>query len=187
MFGKLISKFFSGVCARVRVCVADASHYTLRDMADELTTKVQPESLKKPGFAMIQGMPCRIAEINHKPKATANGNKRLHLVGHHIDTGKKYEDTLNLTAGFHGIDVPVTQKVSYTLLDVDTSTGFLSLLTESGETKEDVGLSKAEDGKAFDEIGQSLLERFEAGESLKVHVLTIMGKDIVDGVVRDTD
>jgi translation initiation factor 5A len=156
-------------------------------MAEELTTKVQADALKKPGFAMIQGMPCRIVEINHKPKATANGNKRLHLVGHHIDTGKKYEDTLNLSAGFHGIDVPVTSKVTYTLLDVDSSTGFLSLLTESGDTKEDVGLCKGEDGKGFDEVGQGLLERFEAGESLKVHVLSIMGKDIVDGVVRDTD
>ena len=153
---------------------------------DELTTKIMPEALKKPGFAMIQGMPCRISEINHKPKATANGNKRLHLVGHHIDTGKKYEDTLNLTAGFHGIDVPVTVKAAYTLLDVDTSSGFLSLLTEGGDTKEDVGLSKAEDGE-FDAIGKELLQRFEAGESLKVHVLTIMGKDIVENVVRDTD
>ena len=156
-------------------------------MAEELTTKVQPDALKKPGFAMIQGMTCRIAEINHKPKATANGNKRLHLVGHHIDTGKKYEDTLNLSAGFHGIDVPLTSKATYTLLDVDSSTGFLSLLTESGDTKEDVGLCKAEDGEGFDAVGQGLLERFETGESLKVHVLSIMGKDIVDGVVRDTD
>lgn len=183
-------------------------------MAEELTTKIMPEALKKPGFAMsepshfanilvpnaylpathirncsatVQGMPCRISEINHKPKATANGNKRLHLVGHHIDTGKKYEDTLNLTAGFHGIDVPVTNKASYTLLDVDTSSGFLSLLTDGGDTKEDVGLSKAEDGKEFDAIGKELIQRFEAGESLKVHVLSIMGKDIVEGCVRDAD
>jgi translation initiation factor 5A len=157
-------------------------------MAEELTTKITPEALKKPGFAMIQGMPCRISEINHKPKATANGNKRLHLVGHHIDTGKKYEDTLNLSAGFHGIDVPLTQKAAYTLLDVDASSGFLSLLTEGGDTKEDVGLSRAaEEEGGFDAIGRELLQRFEAGESLKVHVLTIMGKDIVENVVRDAD
>ena len=63
-------------------------------MADDQITKVQPDALKKPGFAIIQGMPCRIAEINHKPKATANGNKRLHLVGTHIHTGKKYDNLL---------------------------------------------------------------------------------------------
>ena len=153
---------------------------------DSLVGKVQPDALKKPGFAIIQGMPCRITEINHKPKATANGNKRLHLVGMHIDTGKKYEDTLNLTAGFHGIDVPITTKASYTLCDIDTATGFLSLLTDDGNTKEDVKLSRSEDG-SFDAVGSEVVQRFDDGESLKVSVLSIMGKDIVDGVTKDTD
>ena len=142
-------------------------------------TKVQPDALKKPGFAMIQDMPCRITELNHKPQATANGNKKLHLVGTHIHTGKKYQDTLNLTAGFHGIDVPVTSKAVFTLCDVDSSTGFLSLLTDEGETKEDVSLSRGDDGE-FDSQGAEILQLFEDGESLRITVLSIMGKDIVD-------
>ena len=154
---------------------------------DDTVTKVQADALKKPGFAIIQGMPCRIAEINHKPKATANGNKRLHLVGTHIYTGKKYEDTLNLTAGFHGIDVPVTSKASYALCDVDAETGFLSLLTDDGETKEDVALARAGEDSSFDDLGKEIIKRFEDGEALKVTVLTIMGKDIVEEVRRDTD
>ena len=155
---------------------------------DELITKVQPDALKKPGFAMIQGMCCRITEINHKPKATANGNKRLHLVGTELSSGKKYEDTLNLTAGFHGIDVPVTSKAAFALCDVDAGTGFLSLLTDSGDTKEDVALSRAGDGSgSFDALGEEIKQRFEDGEALKVTVLSIMGNDIVDGVSKDTD
>ena len=153
----------------------------------ELVTSVQPDALKKPGFAMIQDAPCRIPEINHKPKATANGNKRLHLVGTHIHTGKKYEDTLNLSAGFHGINVPVTSKATFALCDVDTSTGFLSLLTDDGGTKEDVSLTHAEDGGGFDALGAEVVQRFEAGESLKVTVLSIMGQDMVDGVAKDMD
>ena len=138
----------------------------------ELVTSVQPDALKKPGFAMIQDVPCRITEINHKPKATANGNKRLHLVGTHIHTGKKYEDTLNLSAGFHGVPVPVTSKATFALCDVDSRTGFISLLTDDGETKEDVSLTRAEDGAAFDALGAEVLARFEAGESLKVSSTT---------------
>ena len=68
-------------------------------MSEELVVKVPPEAVKKPGFCMIQGNPCKITELTNLPKATANGNKRLRLVGNHIFTGKKYEDTLNLTAG----------------------------------------------------------------------------------------
>ena len=153
---------------------------------DDLVVKVQPEEVKKPGFAMIRGMPCRLTEVSHLPKATANGNKRCHLVGMHVFTGKKYDDTINCTAGFHGIDVPVTSRASYTLLDVDESTGFLSLLTDSGDTKEDATLSRADDG-AFDSVGAECVRRFEEGESLKVSVLTIMGKDVVVEVSKDTD
>ena len=151
----------------------------------ELTTKVQPEELKKSGYAMIRDQPCKLIEVNHLPKATANGNKRVQLIGLHIFTGKKYEDTINCSAGFHGIEVPITSKTSYTLLDVDASTGFLSLLTDSNETKEDAALSRAEDGE-FDSVGVECVQRFDEGEALKVMVLTIMGKDIVIEVSKDT-
>ena len=164
----------------------DRESRVVRSRMEELVARVQPDALKKPGFAIIQDVPCRITEINHKPKATANGNKRLHLVGTHIHTGKKYEDTLNLSAGFHGINVPVTSKATFALCDVDASTGFLSLLTDDGETKEDVSLTRAEDG-GFDALGAEVVQRFEAGESLKVTVLSIMGQDMVDGVAKDMD
>ena len=71
------------------------------------------------------------------------------------------------------------------LLDVDLSTGFLSLLTDGGETKEDAALGRADDGKAFDDIGADIVRRFEADEPLTVTVLTIMGKDIVVDVSKD--
>jgi len=45
------------------------------------TTKVQPEELKKNGYAMIKGNPCRLLEVTQLPKATANGNKRVQLIG----------------------------------------------------------------------------------------------------------
>ena len=154
---------------------------------DEMVTKVQPEALRKPGYCMIQGNPCKISEIVHIPKATANGNKRVRLVGNHVFSGKKYEDTLNCTAGFHGIDVPVTHKSWYSLLDVDTGSGFLSLMMDSGDTKEDASLGRAEDGEAFDDVGQEIVRRFQADEALKVAVLSIMGKDLVVEVSKDTD
>ena len=110
----------------------------------------------------------------------------MKIVGTHIFTGKKYEDTLNLTAGFRGIDVPVTSKSWYALVDVDVRSGDLSLMTESSEPKEDVTLCRTEDG-AFDEIGSEVVQRFNADEALKVAVLSIMGKELVVEVSKDTD
>ena len=151
---------------------------------DEQIIKAPPEAVKKGGYCMIRGMPCKLEICEVLPKATANGNKRLHIRGPNVFTGKLYEDTLNLTAGFHGIDVPVTVKAQYSLMDVDSDTGFLSLLTDSGDCKEDVGLVKIEDG-SFDELGQEVISKFEAGEALKLTVLSILGKDV--GIACDVD
>ena len=109
------------------------------------------------------------------------------------------EDTINLTAGFHGIDVPVTTKATYSLLDCDADTGFLSLLTEGGDCKEDVSLVMNNDGEdmtssrgvtnggtTFDDMGTEVLRRFEEGESLKLTVLSLLGKDIVVACETDT-
>ena len=152
---------------------------------DEQIIKAPPEAVKKGGYCMIRGMPCKLEICEVLPKATANGNKRLHIRGPNVFTGKPYEDTLNLTAGFHGIDVPVTIKAQYSLMDVDSDTGFLSLLTDSGDCKEDVGLVKNEDG-SFDELGQEVISEFEAGEALKLTVLSILGKDVVIACDVDT-
>jgi len=152
----------------------------------ELVVKVQPEDLKKGGYALIRGQVCKLTEVNHLPKATANGNKRVQLVGLHVESGKKYEDTINCTAGFHGIDAPVTSKQQFTLLDVDQTSGDLSLLLPSGETKDDVSLSRAEDG-AFDAVGSECARRFDAGESLAVTVLSLMGKEYVVEVTTDSE
>ena len=152
---------------------------------DEQIIKAPPEAVKKGGYCMIRGMPCKLEICEVLPKATANGNKRLHIRGPNVFTGKLYEDTLNLTAGFHGIYVPVTVKAQYSLMDVDSDTGFLSLLTDSGDCKEDVGLVKNEDG-SFDELGQEVISKFEAGEALKLTVLSILGKDVVIACDVDT-
>jgi translation initiation factor 5A len=152
---------------------------------DEQIIKAPPEAVKKGGYCMIRGMPCKLEICEVLPKATANGNKRLHIRGPNVFTGKLYEDTLNLTAGFHGIDVPVTVKAQYSLMDVDSDTGFLSLLTDSGDCKEDVGLVKIEDG-SFDGLGQEVISKFEAGEALKLTVLSILGKDVVIACDVDT-
>ena len=59
-------------------------------------------TVKKPGYVMIKGMPCKIGEVTLKAKATSKGNDRLYVAGHHWKTGKKYEDTINLTGGTEG-------------------------------------------------------------------------------------
>ena len=173
---------FPGENTRVNIIFEGAA-----EMAeDEQIIKVQPEAVKKGAYCFIRGNPCKLEICEVLPKATANGNKRLHIKGPHVFTGKHYEDTLNLSAGFHGIDVPVTTKAQYSLMDVDSETGFLSLLTDSGDCKEDVGLVKNDEDGSFDELGIEVIGKFDAGESLKLTVLSLLGKDVVVACDVDT-
>ena len=81
---------------------------------EDKTVSVEVKSLKKGGFCMIRDQPCKIIEMTQKPKATSKGNDRIHLVGVHMSTGKKYEDTLLATLP---IDQILVTRETYDLLD----------------------------------------------------------------------
>ena len=47
-------------------------------MSEAELIQVQPDELKKQGYAMIRGMPCRLSEVNNLPKVCAA--TALHLL-----------------------------------------------------------------------------------------------------------
>eukprot|EP00656_Telonema_subtile_P058536 TRINITY_DN9943_c0_g1_i1.p1 TRINITY_DN9943_c0_g1~~TRINITY_DN9943_c0_g1_i1.p1 ORF type:complete len:175 (-),score=72.42 TRINITY_DN9943_c0_g1_i1:356-880(-) len=158
----------------------------LRMADDELVMKVGPGDVKKGGYAMIRGMPCKLFEVEQVKLSTAGGNKKLRLFGYHVFSGKKYEDTINTTAGFHGIDVPVTSSSKYVLCDVDPESGFLTLMDDSGEMYEAAKLG----GEApdFDEVGQEVIRLFEEDDGeYSVTVLSIMNTEIAVEIKRNGD
>ena len=87
--------------------------------------EVEVQSLKKGNFAFIRSQPCRITEVTKKPKASVKGNERIYIVGLHVDTGKKYEDTLLATLR---IDEILVNKSEYSVLDVDGRSGCVSVM-----------------------------------------------------------
>ena len=82
------------------------------------------------------------------------------------------------------IKVPAVTKDEYTVMDVDASSGIVSVLTASGDVKDDLNLPKsAENPNVLDEIGELLAKKFEAGEEVKVAVLGILGQEKIIEVV----
>ena len=68
---------------------------------------------------MIKGQPCKVVDLIPKVKGTGpTANDRVTIKGTHVFTGKKMEDVHNLTQQPH-IEVPVSSKSQYTLLDID--------------------------------------------------------------------
>jgi translation initiation factor 5A len=93
----------------------------------------QCSSLRKNGFAMLKGHPCKIVDMSTS-KTGKHGHAKVHLVGLDIFDNKKYEENSPST---HNMDVPLVKRVEYQLNGVSDD-GYFSLMEEDGSMKEDI-------------------------------------------------
>lgn len=147
----------------------DAQHEHTFESADagaSTTFPMQCSALRKNGHVVIKGRPCKIVEMSTS-KTGKHGHAKVHLVAIDIFTGKKLED---LCPSTHNMDVPNVSRKEYQLLDISDD-GFLNLMADDGETKDDV---KNPGG----EIGEKLNRLFNVeSKDTNVVVLTAMGEE----------
>merc|ERR1712198_392519 len=127
----------------------------------------QCSSLRKNGFVVIKGRPCKIVEMSTS-KTGKHGHAKVHMVGIDLFTGKKYEDICPST---HNMDVPVVKRANYQLIDI-TDDGFVSLMADSGEIREDIK-------KPESDLGAAIQKDYDEGKELLVTVLGAMGEELV--------
>lgn len=147
----------------------DSQHDHTFESADagaSTTFPMQCSALRKNGFVVIKGRPCKIVDMSTS-KTGKHGHAKVHLVAIDIFTGKKLED---LCPSTHNMDVPNVTRREYQLIDISDD-GFLSLMTDDGVTKDDV---KLPDG----EIGEKITKLFKVDEKdTNVVILTAMGEE----------
>jgi len=184
---------------------APAHHPALRAMSggdDEPTfetgdagsSHVYPQQageLRKGSHVMIKGHACKVTEITTS-KTGKHGHAKAHIIALDIFTGKKYED---LCPASHNVEVPFVKRTEYQVLTADPNSGEVSLLTESGETKDDLTLpDRVEIGEPTDDdkkLSQALVDvvdKFvDKGEKdVMAIVLDAIGKEkIVDYKLKE--
>lgn len=113
----------------------DAVEYQGGSSNASSTYPMQCSALRKNGHVMIKGRPCKIVEMSTS-KTGKHGHAKVHLVGIDIFNGKRYED---LCPSTHNIDVPNVSRIDFQLIDISDD-GFVSLMTDKGETRDDLKL-----------------------------------------------
>ncbi|PVV02548.1 hypothetical protein BB560_002999 [Smittium megazygosporum] len=139
-------------------------HFESADAGASLTYPMQCSALRKNGFVLIKGRPCKIVDMSTS-KTGKHGHAKVKLVGIDIFNGNKYED---ISPSTHNMDVPHVKREEYSLLNIDD--GFLNLMDSEGGMRDDI---RVPDG----EIGQQMTADFDSGKELAVTVLISMGEE----------
>jgi len=137
------------------------------DAGASLTYPMQASGIKKNAFCVMKGRPCKVVETSTS-KTGKHGHAKVHMVGIDIFNGRKYEEICPST---HNMDVPNVKRTDYQLLDV-TDEGFVSLMTQTGETKDDLRLPEGE-------LGDSIKKAFDDGKEIIVSVIAAMNEEAV--------
>lgn len=129
------------------------------------TIPQQAGTIKKGGYCLLKGRPCRIVDIAIS-KTGKHGHAKARFTGIDVFTGNKYEDMCPTS---HNMEVPVVIRKDYTLVDI-TGEGFVSLMSEDGDQKDDLRLP-------VDEVGASIRALFAEGKQSVISVIGAMGEE----------
>lgn len=73
------------------------------------TYPMQCSSIKKNGYAVLKGRPCKVVDTSTS-KTGKHGHAKVHMIGIDIFNGKKYEE---LCPSTHNMDVPEVKRADY--------------------------------------------------------------------------
>merc|ERR1712118_456204 len=147
------------------------------DAGSSDTDPTQAGELRKGSHVMIKGHPCKVSDISTS-KTGKHGHAKAHIVAIDIFTGKKYED---LCPTSHNVSVPFVKRVEYQVLTADADSGNVSLLLESGDTKDDLNLPTfvkvGEPTEDDTKVTKDILDGQEKGGDMTVIVLEACGME----------
>ncbi|KAF2311262.1 hypothetical protein GH714_021269 [Hevea brasiliensis] len=148
--------------------MSDEEHH-FESKADAGASKTYPQqagTIRKNGYIVIKNRPCKVVEVSTS-KTGKHGHAKCHFVGIDIFNAKKLED---IVPSSHNCDVPHVTRTDYQLIDISED-GFVSLLTENGNTKDDLRLPTDEN------LLSQIKDGFAEGKDLVVTVMSSMGEE----------
>lgn len=149
--------------------MADQEHDTEFESADAGASTTYPNTagaVRKNGFIVIKGRPCKVVDVTTS-KTGKHGHAKCHFTALDIFTAKKME---MLESSSHNVEIPNVTRYEYSLLDIDED--FVSLMDESGETRDDLKMPENDD-----DLAAKIRKDFDDGKDLVVTVQKAMGEE----------
>ncbi len=129
---------------------------------------VEAGALHKGDLVMIKNHPCKITNFD-TAKVGKHGSAKAMITGVDIFSGQKLECTYSTG---DTVEAPNTKRTELQLVNIDDE-GFMTLLMENGETKEDLKVPEDEHLREVAKRIQSLFE--ESDREVLVTVLGALG------------
>jgi translation initiation factor 5A len=134
--------------------------------AGALVYPLQCSQLRKGGYVMMKGKPCKIVDMSTS-KTGKHGHAKVNMTGIDIFDGRKYED---MSPSTHNMEVPNVKRIEYNLIDI-TDEGYLSLMNDQGDVRDD--LHCEHDPALFKEIK----DKFDNGDEMMICILQALGRE----------
>jgi len=147
--------------------MSDDETFEATQQSGALTYPLQCSALRKNGYAMLKGKPCKIVDMSTS-KTGKHGHAKVNLVGVDIFDGKKYED---MSPSTHNMDVPHVSRKEYNLLDVGED-GYLSLMEDNGEVRDDLHCN------GNPELLAQIQKDFDDGKEMMISVLKALDREL---------
>lgn len=135
----------------------------------EKTYPIRAGEVKKGMVVMLKGFPCKVVEMTTS-KTGKHGHAKANITGVDIFTGRKCQD---ISPTSHNMMAPFVTVKNYQLSDISED-GYVTLMTEEGDTREDLKLPTSD--SADPELGKKIQDIFNEG-SKDVYVVVTKAMD----------
>ena len=157
------------------------------DSGASQTVSVEAGQIRKGGYIMIKGKPCKVKDVSVS-KTGKHGHAKCKFSASDIFTGATCEE---LCPSTHSIDVPIVSKKDWMIQGLQDET-YVLLMDDDGEMREDLQLPN-ETYKTDDDMKNSVLikdycEQVNNGENIDIFctVISAVGQEKITEVRKKT-